>query len=272
MVRIYGTAISEINFRKVGLSIPPVDVVDIVSGIDCTFTAGDHNNSRSGLRSLVYVRFVGNGRPRMLSGVFVGGCQNLLSVSMANEIPRANGHWGAGNYAFFTCERLIAVSQKGFSEITDASFMFYGTSAARIKTSAKPTNMNSTFNMSKIKFFDKSTFDTTNVANMTSCFRDCPNLSEVTGLNISSLTTTTTMFHACYNLSRLVFEGETTPGGWTIDLSYTSLGHAALVEMIGSLPRATNTATITITNNPGAAELTADEIAVASGKNWTISI
>jgi hypothetical protein len=80
------------------------------------------------------------------------------------------------------------------------------------------------------------------------------------------------MFNACYNLSRLVFEGETTPGGWTIDLSRTSLGHAALVEMIGSLPRATNTATITITNNPGAAELTADEIAVASGKNWTISI
>jgi hypothetical protein len=42
--------------------------------------------------------------------------------------------------------------------------------------------------------------------------------------------------------------------------------------MIASLPTATKAATITITNNPGASELTADEIAVATAKNWTITI
>ena len=73
-------------------------------------------------------------------------------------------------------------------------------------------------------------------------------------------------------LQKLTFAGNTTPGGFTIRLTAARLSHKALVEMINSLPTATNAATITITNNPGAAALTDAEIAVATAKNWTVTI
>ena len=272
IVRIYGTDIRSIDFRKHTISIPRVHVVDIVSGIASNFTAGDHNNKRSGLESLRYLRFVGNGRPNLLSGKFVAGCPSLMSVSMVNEIPYNSGHWGAGDYAFFETPSLIAVSPLGFSELTTATHMFRASTLPRLRTNAKLTSFDTTFGYSRLTVFDKNTFDTTNAANMYGCFSYCSCLREVTGLNITSLTISTNMFLQCYNLSRLVFAGETTPGGYTIDLKDTTLGHDALVEMIASLPTATKAATITITNNPGASELTADEIAVATAKNWTITI
>lgn len=272
IVRIYGTDIRGIDFRKHTISIPQVHVVDIVSGIACDFTAGNHNNPRSALDSLRYLRFVGNGRPNGLSGKFVSSCKALMSVSMVNEIPRSSGHWGYGNYAFFETPSLIAVSPVGFSEVENGTYMFSASSLCRVKTSAKLSVCVNTFRSSRLTVFDENTCDTTNATTMESFFQQSQALREVTGLNITSLTTTTNMFYQCYNLSRLVFAGETTPGGYTIDLKDTTLGHDALVEMIASLPTATKAATITITNNPGASELTADEIAVATAKNWTITI
>ena len=85
------------------------------------------------------------------------------------------------------------------------------------------------------------------------------------------MTKTELMFGLC-RLTKLTFAGETTPGGWTIDVSTGLMTHSALVEMIHSLPAATAAATITITGNPGAEELTEEEIAVATAKNWTVTI
>lgn len=272
IVRIYGTDIRSIDFRKHTISIPQVHVVDIISGIACDFTAGNYNNDRSGLDSLRYLRFVGKGRPNNLSGRFAGGCRALMSVSMANEIPSNSGHWGYGNYAFFETPSLIAISPVGFSEVTNGTYMFCSSALSRVRTSAKLSICAHTFRSSRLTVFDENTVDTTNATTMESFFRQSKGLREVTGLNITSLTTTTEMFYQCYNLSRLVFAGETTPGGYTIDLQYTTLGHDALVEMIASLPTATKAATIMITNNPGASELTASEIAVATAKNWTLTI
>lgn len=272
IARIYGTNITQINFRKNTISIPQVHVVDIVCGVAGRFTVGDINNQRSGLSSLRYLRFVGNGRPGLIETSFVGGCQSLMSVSMVNDIPYNGGHWGTGGYAFPYTGSLMAISPIGLDGITSATHMFRYSGIQRLRTNAKLTSMDTTFGNSHLTVFDENTFDTTNATNMYGCFYSCETLREVTGLNITSLTTPTSMFYSCYNLSRLVFAGETTPGGYTIDLKHTTLGHDALVEMIASLPTATKAATITITNNPGASELTADEIAVATAKNWTITI
>ncbi len=54
-----------------------------------------------------------------------------------------------------------------------------------------------------------------------------------------------------------------------IDIRYNSLGQAALVQVFNDLPTIVSK-TINITDNPGAALLTAPERAIATGKGWTI--
>ena len=98
------------------------------------------------------------------------------------------------------------------------------------------------------------------------------NVHSITNLDISSATTSITAnsFNS-YTLSRLTFAGATTPGGFTITVP-GRLSHQALVETINSLPVATAAATLVVTACPGAAELTEDEIAVATARNWTITV
>ena len=55
-----------------------------------------------------------------------------------------------------------------------------------------------------------------------------------------------------------------------IDVSYTLMGQAALVQLFNDLPTLTSK-TINITSCPGAALLTAGERAIATGKGWTIT-
>jgi hypothetical protein len=55
-----------------------------------------------------------------------------------------------------------------------------------------------------------------------------------------------------------------------IDVSYTLLGQAALVQLFNDLPTLT-TKTINITGCPGATLLTAPERAIATGKGWSIT-
>ena len=55
-----------------------------------------------------------------------------------------------------------------------------------------------------------------------------------------------------------------------INISYTSLGQAALVQVFNDLPTVTSK-TINITGASGAAALTAPERAIATGKGWTIT-
>jgi hypothetical protein len=55
-----------------------------------------------------------------------------------------------------------------------------------------------------------------------------------------------------------------------INISYTSMGQAALVQIFTDLPTITSK-TINITGCPGASLLTPAERAIATGKGWTIT-
>ena len=63
---------------------------------------------------------------------------------------------------------------------------------------------------------------------------------------------------------------ETGINGYDIDFSASPLGHAAIREMIDSLPTITAAKKITVTGCPGAAEVTEDDVAAAAAKNWTL--
>lgn len=56
-----------------------------------------------------------------------------------------------------------------------------------------------------------------------------------------------------------------------INVSYTGLNRAALVQLFNSLPTVTDDQVCTITGCSGAADLTADDLAIATAKGWTVT-
>lgn len=270
MVRIYGTIIYKLDFCKLDASFSSASIVDIVCGIALDrCVVGNYNYDVSSLYSLKYLNFVGKGKPGWINGsVFASSCNSLLSIGCE---AKNTSDWAG--YACAFNETLLAVSPNIFAGVKNSiAFAFRNAKITGIKLgSIKPTDTNTMFAGSSLQKFSAETLDTSLSTNMGNMFDNCRSLQSVTDLNMSSVTNVSNMFAVCYSLARLTFAGDTTPGGYTISLTGTSLDHDALVEMIASLPTATSAATITIAGVPGASALTDAEIAVATAKNWTIT-
>lgn len=271
MARIYGDYIHKINFRTTDTRVPISNLVDIVCGISVDeFNVGTYNAQNASLSHLRYLNFVGKGKPSWINGdAFVGGCPSLLSIGC-----EAKGVSSWAGYCCYLSRSLLSVSPNLFAGVKNGmNYAFNSTRIVDIKLgNIQPTTASYMFDTCGLVSYTPETVDLSKATTLNSIFRQCYSLSTVTRLNISSATNVTNMFSRCDGILRLTFAGDTTPGGWTISLTDTSLDHDALVEMIDSLPVATAAATITITGVPGAAELTDDEIAVATAKNWTIAI
>ena len=56
-----------------------------------------------------------------------------------------------------------------------------------------------------------------------------------------------------------------------IEVKYTGLDQAALVALFNSLPTVTDSQEIDVTGTTGAGDLTAEDIAIATGKGWTVT-
>jgi len=92
-------------------------------------------------------------------------------------------------------------------------------------------------------------------------------------LDTSSVTSMSNMFNYCYSLAAITLDsGVTGWAGYDISLSGCSLGHKALVDLFNSLPTITSSKALTLTGNPGVSELTDAEKAIATGKNWTLTL
>ena len=64
------------------------------------------------------------------------------------------------------------------------------------------------------------------------------------------------------------FNNATSP---QIDITYTNMNRAALVTLFNSLPTVTDSQVINITGATGAADLDATDLAIATGKGWTVT-
>ena len=276
MIRIKGNC-TEAYFGKSTINERASFIVDVSCGIPLTkvsfcLDAPSSSSSSSyqfAVISLRYIRFVGNGGATNISNAFFG-CENLKSVSC-----ECKNHPESLNGSFRRCRSLIAVSANFIASFSGATtYLFDGCGISALPNfGMTPSTFYYTFYSEgcPITKITNEMFDTSNATNFQNGFAYARSLREILGLNISKATGFLGTFGYCTSLSRLVFAGETTPGGWTISLTQTALGHDALVEMIASLPIAKAAATIDITGNPGASELTDAEIAVATAKNWTIT-
>lgn len=247
--------------------------VDAVCGIALqSLQLGNTSDAKRSWFNLRYWRFVGNGGVASLPQGFFR-CQSLLAVGC----EKPNVISGGINSAFRIAPSLMAVSSNlisGSSTAVNASYAFNECGLKVIKDFVFACNdMTVMCGESSLLEIDFANIDTSACTSTGGMFYNIYSVRSIKNLNISSLTTIPSNWAInSFNLETLTFAGETTPGGYTITLTSACLGHNALVEMIASLPTATAAATITITNNPGASQLTEDEIAIATAKNWTITI
>ena len=269
MVRISGD-FTTAYFTVVNNQDLKANLIDAVCGRYCDnirFGDGDYTARASSLR---YFRFVGNGGVTNAGSMFAR-CTALKSVSSERKQSLTNA-----GHMFNACRALLAVSPNLLQTNSEISAfrMFYDIGAFNVRPPCKISivSMYSFFQNSRVEIVDGNAVDTSYTEAFNEMTNGCvDSLRRVIDLNISSATNVTNIFNGCRALQQVTFAGETTPGGWTINLSSASLSHTALVEMIASLPTATAAATITISGNPGASELTDAEIAVATAKNWTIT-
>lgn len=253
------------NDTVYGYGVPML--VDAVIGKEVDVRFGVNTTPRHNCEHLRYCRFVGNGALTSLSGFNYRSCSRLLSVSAEKEHTCTYM-----NYMFSGCKSLLAIS--GNMLISDATYnyTFYDAIVPILpKKHFQPTAVSYCFRGSIVlQTLDGQYFDTSQCTSFSN-FAYNAQLCRLLNLNISSATDVMSLV-ANTPLVELTFAGETTPGGWTIDAASSKMSHKALVNMINSLPTAAAAATITITGSPGASELTEAEIAVATAKNWTITI
>ena len=121
-------------------------------------------------------------------------------------------------------------------------------------------------------------YDVTSVTTLTNLFKGCGNLESIPALNFSSVPENSTHFvingdtgwiAGCYSLREIHI----------VDIHYnfnisvsTRFTREALVEIIGNLRDMTGSTAKTLTmGSTNMAKLTAEDIAVATDKNWTIA-
>ena len=169
---------------------------------------------------------------------------------------------------FFTSAKMKKMGNIDFSTANITTSVFSASSIEEIGTFniAASTNaqtcFQSAYNLSKI-----GTITSTALVTITNMFAGCYKVKEIVFTSCAAVTTTTTAFSNCVSLRKLRMPSM----GATFSIATCNMQRQALVDLFNDL--ATVTAkTITITNNPGVADLTAADILIATAKGWTVTL
>jgi len=166
-------------------------------------------------------------------------CYAVQEIPIWNWINTTNAY-----QAFYTCISIKKAILPNFHNVTDARAIFFG------DVSLEEVEM-----------------DTSGVSLANEMFRGCASLIGVE-LNCANMTVTTDMFLGCVMLQKCVLNGLTRG----VNLNATSMTRLAAIELFNSLGTASGSQTITLTNTPAALTLTADDIAIATGKGFTVTV
>lgn len=203
-------------------------------------------------------------------------------------MPKVSTSNGTNFYnMFYNCKRLIYIPQIDTSNGTNFYGMFSSCDALKKISLIDTSNGTAMGSM-----FDGCTslttipqIDTSNNTNFYSMFRGCSSLTTVPTLNMSSATNINDMFYPCSKLENL--GGLTNLGQaystsqsanyseYKLDLSTCSrLTHDSLMNVINNLydiaTKGCNTQQLVL-GSTNLAKLTAEEIAIATNKGWTVS-
>tara|TARA_R110002020_G_scaffold165581_1_gene353062 strand:+ start:9248 stop:10459 length:1212 start_codon:yes stop_codon:yes gene_type:complete len=96
-------------------------------------------------------------------------------------------------------------------------------------------------------------------------FQNCQSIQTISGIDCTNVTNSTNAFKSCFSLESL----EISNMGISFSLEDCNFNQAGLVNVFNDLPSVT--ATITVTDNPGTGDLTAENLAIATDKGWTVT-
>ncbi len=200
------------------------------------------------------------------------GCSALKRVADLN-IGKAKNLEGI----FQDCTALATAPWMDLSSATSLKSAFRGCTSLTTLPEMDTSKVNTADNIFQdcVSLIVAPSWDMTNTKGITGMFKNCNNLVSIgkMKLAIDGLPTNNKGydFTGCTSLSFIAFSTTGAEGeSCNISLANCALSHTALVALFESLPTITVAKTLTITGNPGAAALTEEEKAIATGKNWTL--
>jgi hypothetical protein len=191
-------------------------------------------------------------------------CYSLQTVPLFNT---ASGT--SFSNMFYNCYSLQTVPLFNTASGTNFSNMFfycYSLQSVPLFNTASGTDFTSMFqNCSSLQ--SVPLFNTASGTNFSTMFRDCYSLQSVPLFNTALGTNFSTMFFACSSLSQGALSGTR----YAISYSGCKLSREEIVSIFNNLGTAAGAQTITITGNWGTSSLTAGDLAIATGKGWTVA-
>lgn len=169
--------------------------------------------------------------------------------------------------SFFQYSRMKALGNLVFSGTSTINSMFFQSTIEEIG-SVDITNTT----IGTQAFYGCSTLEkigtltTPVMTTITNMFFNCTKLKEIVFTSCSAVTTTTTAFSNCISLRKLRMPSM----GATFSITGCNMQRQELIELFRDLATV-SAKTITITNNPGVADLTAADLLIATGKGWTVT-
>lgn len=195
------------------------------------------------------------------------------------------------SYMFYGTSLLKDVSWANFTSATNVTELYQSSRIEKIgaiNTSVTVTSSEMFYNNKYI--INPSSLDGVKIHSMLKFFGSCVNLERVPLMDVSAVTDIRQSFGACYKITSLpawdlsgvtlsdtnTFSNcyslrESNIYGLTKTHSYanTQLDRDAIVNIFNNLGTAVSQ-TIYVNGTPGAANLTAGDIAIATGKGWTV--
>ena len=223
-----------------------------------------------------------------------GEIKSILFNDGNVDNPNVPNYTISGKPVSYRCyEYTSKVVFKDFdtSAVTNMSYMF--SSCRKLTTldlssfnTSAVTNMRSMFRLcSNLSTLDLSNFNTSAVTNMNLMFYSCSNLTtlDVSNFNTSAVTNMSSMFDGCSNLSTIIGTHtleEVQAGtikalrGLKVGISFSdspNLERASILALFYGLADLTGKTAQTVTLHATAkARLTAEDIKIATDKNWNV--
>lgn len=210
------------------------------------------------------------------------GCKNLTTIPMLDTSNITNM-----SYLFSECSKLQNIPLLNMNNVTDASYMFYWCGELKeipMLNTSKCTNMNNMFSFCS-SLTEIPELNTSSCTDMGYMFNHCDNVKTIPVLDASKVINVNYIFYYCNSLTN--FNGLANLGqaylttqsanyyNYNLYLFYSNdLTHDNLINIMNNLydikSKGCNTQTLGL-GDTLIAKLTAEEIAIATNKGWTVS-
>lgn len=227
---------------------------------------------------------------KLMSPLHIQGTDgsNMFNTFSGSELPEIDtSNITNMRRMFYDCPNLISLPQLNTGNVTNMYEAFrncFKLSSLPEMNTNNVTNMDTTFSGCRA-LTTLPQLNTGNVTNMSNLFNDCNNLLSIPLLNTENVTNISYMFNRCYKLTTLgglenlgkAYNTSVSANNsyYCLKLSYSnSLTHDSLMNVINNLYDIASAGIQPqqlILGSTNLAKLTAEEIAIATNKGWTVS-